>query len=162
MRFTKNALTMSRFAKVAASASVAAVLGLTGVSVAGAAATGTSTPTAPTAASAPAAKAHPKAAQALRRYIRRHAGVLTAKTIGIKPADLRKELLAGKTIAAVATEHGVTPQKVIDTLTTAANAKIAAAANANKITAERAAKLKTRADAAIPKIVNDWHPKAKS
>jgi hypothetical protein len=150
-----------RFTKTIASASVAAVLGLTGVSVAGAASTSTSTPKAGTATSAPTAK-HPKAAKALRRYIRRHAGILAAKTIGIKPADLRKELLAGKTIAAIATEHGVTPQKVIDTLTVAANAKINGAVTAHKITAERGAKLTTRVDAAIPKIVNDWHPKAKS
>jgi hypothetical protein len=157
MRFTKTPI-----AKIATSAGVAAVLGLTGVSVAGAASTSTSTPKAPTAASAPAAKAHPKAAKALRRHIRRHAGVLAAKTIGIKPTELRQELLAGKTIAAIATEHGVTPQKVIDTLTTAADAKIAAAVTAQKITPERAAELKSRIDAAIPKIVNDWHPKAES
>jgi hypothetical protein len=150
-----------RFTKTIASASVAAVLGLTGVSVAGAASTSTSTPKAPTAASAPAVRQHPKAAKALRRYIRRHAGVLAAKTIGIKAADLRKELLAGKTVAAIATEHGVAPQKVIDALTVAANAKINAAVTAHKITAERGAKLTTRIDAAIPKIVNDWHPKAK-
>ncbi len=151
-----------RFTKTIATASVAAVMGLTGVSVAGAASTSTSSPEASTAASAPAAKHHPKAAKALRQYIRRHGGLLVAKTIGIKPADLRKELLAGKTIAAVATEHGVAPQKVIDTVTAAADAKIASAVTAHKITAERAVKLKTRVDAAIPKIVNDWHPKAKS
>jgi len=76
--------------------------------VAGAASTGTSSPKAPTAATAPAAKQQPEGGQGPAPVHRRHAGVLAAKTIGIKPADLRKELLAGKTIAAIATEHGVT------------------------------------------------------
>jgi hypothetical protein len=147
-----------RFTKTIASASVAAVLGLGGVSVAGAVSTPSS--------SKPAASATQKVAvekggaTALRRRIRRRAALLAAKTIGIKPADLRQELLAGKTIAAIATEHGVQPQKVIDTLVDAANAKIAAAVSAHKITAERGAKLKVRIDNAIPKLVNDWHPKA--
>jgi hypothetical protein len=147
-----------RFTKTIASASVAAVLGLGGVSVAGAVSTPSS--------SKPAASATQKVAvekggaTALRRRIRRRAALLAAKTIGIKPADLRQELLAGKTIAAIATEHGVQPQKVIDALVDAANAKIAAAVSAHKITAERGAKLKVRIDNAIPKLVNDWHPKA--
>ncbi len=156
-----------RFTKTIATASVAAVLGLTGVSVAGAAST-TPSPKPSTSVSAPPANAKPdagkpgKAATALRRRIRRGAGALAAKTIGIKPADLRKELLSGKTIAAIATEHGVQPQHVVDTLVVAANAKIDAAVTANKITAARAAKLKVRVDKAIPRIVNDWHPKAKA
>ncbi|HEY5172939.1 MAG TPA: hypothetical protein VIK54_14530 [Acidimicrobiia bacterium] len=149
-----------RFTKTIASASVAAVLGLGGVSVAGAA----STPSSSKPATVVPATKNPTVKKgvgtALRRRIRRQAGRLAAKTIGITPADLRQELLSGKTIAAIATEHGVNPQKVIDTVVTAANAKIAKAVSSHKITAERGAKLKTRIDNAIPKIVNDWHPKA--
>jgi hypothetical protein len=148
-----------RFTKTIASASVAAVLGLTGVSVAGAASTGT-TPKSSAATSAPSAKKADHAA-ALRRKIRRQAGALVAKTIGIKRADLRKELVAGKTIAAIATEHGVQPQQVIDTLVAAANKKIDTAVTNGKLTAARAAKLKVRISTAIPKLVNEWHPKAK-
>ncbi len=150
-----------RFTKTIATASVAAVLGFTGVSVAGAAST-TTAPNAPTSASAPATAKIGHTAKALRRRIRRQGGVLAAKTIGIKPADLRKELLAGKTIAAIATEHGVLPQTVINALVSAANSKVDAAVTAKKITATRAVKLKARIDKAIPKIVNDWHPKAKA
>jgi hypothetical protein len=147
-----------RFTKTIASASVAAVLGLGGVSVAGAVSTPSSSK--PTASATQKVAVEKGGATALRRRIRRRAALLAAKTIGIKPADLRQELLAGKTIAAIATEHGVQPQKVIDTLVDAANAKIAAAVSAHKITAERGAKLKVRIDNAIPKLVNDWHPKA--
>ena len=115
-----------RFTKTIASASVAAVLGLGGVSVAGAVSTPSSSKPAPAASATQKPTVKKGAATALRRRIRRAAGLLVAKTIGIKPADLRQELLAGKTIAAIATEHGVQPQKVIDTLVDAANAKIAA------------------------------------
>ncbi len=149
-----------RFTKTIASASVAAVLGLGGVSVAGAVSTPSSSKPAPAASATQKPTVKKGSAHALRRRIRRAAGLLVAKTIGIKPADLRQELLGGKTIAAIATEHGVQPQKVIDTLVDAANAKIAAAVSAHKITAERGAKLKVRIDNAIPKLVNDWHPKA--
>jgi hypothetical protein len=149
-----------RFTKTIASASVAAVLGLGGVSVAGAVSTPSSSKPAPAASATQKPAAEKGVVTALRRRIRRRAALLAAKTIGIKPAELRQELLAGKTIAAIATEHGVQPQKVIDTLVDAANAKIAAAVSAHKITAERGAKLKVRIDNAIPKLVNDWHPKA--
>jgi transposase-like protein len=88
--------------------------------------------------------------------------VSTAKTIGIKPLELAKELRAGKTIAEVATEHGVQPQTVIDALKTAATAKIEKAKAAGKITPERAAKLEARLDKIVPKFVNDWHLKAKA
>lgn len=158
-----------RFTKTIASASVAAVLGLGGVSVAGAVSTSgspqpTATPTTTTATATaePAANvAGPKhaAVAGLRRRIRHQAGALAAKTIGIPRADLRGELLAGKTIAAIATEHGVAPQTVIDALVAAANTKIDAAVTAGHLRAARAAKLKVRIDASIPKIVNDWHPK---
>jgi ribosomal protein S20 len=154
-----------RFTKTIASASVAAVLGLAGVSVAGAAST-SGAPEPSTASTAPsvdkAATTKPAHAAELRRRIRRHAGTLVAKTIGITRADLRTELLAGKTIAAIATEHGVQPQKVIDTLVAAANKKVDTALTNGKITAERAAKLKARIATAVPKLVNEWHPKAKA
>jgi len=149
-----------RFTKTIATASVAAVLCLAG------AASTTPTTKPGTSATAPAAKPDVnkpgKVAAALRRRIRREAGVLAAKTIGINPADLRKELVSGKTIATIATDHDVSPQTVINTLVTAANKKIDAAVSAHKITAARGAKLEARVDKAIPKIVNDWHPKVKA
>jgi hypothetical protein len=159
-----------RFTKTIASASVAAVLGLAGVSVAGAtsssgpsqhpaAATAAAT-TAATSTAASGKAASKKAGTAsLRRRIRRQAAAIAAKTIGITHAVLVQELRAGKTIATIATEHGVQPQAVIDALKAAATAKIDAAKAANKITAARAAKLEHRLDTLIPKLVNDWHPR---
>jgi hypothetical protein len=154
-----------RFTTIIASASVAAVMGLAGVSVAGATSnTGSATPTAVTTAAAPSAGPAKAGARkpgaALRRRIRRGAGEIVTKTIGITRPELRRELQAGKTIATIATEHGVQPQAVIDALKSAATTKIDAAQAAGKIKPERAAKLKTRLDTAIPKLVNDWHPRA--
>ncbi len=97
--------------------------------------------------------------KALRKEIRRGAGAVIAKTIGITRADLRQELLAGKTIATIATEHGVQPQAVVDALDTAATTKIDAAQAAGKISAARATKLKARLTTAIPKLVDSWHPR---
>jgi len=150
-----------RFTKTIASASVAAVLGVAGVSVAGAASSsGPSIPTtSPTVSATAAKKAVPPA---VRRRLRRAGVRLAAKTIGITPADLVKELRAGKTIAAVATAHGVQPQAVIDALKAAATKRIEAAKAAGKITAERAARLEHWFDLAIPKFVNDWHPRTAS
>ncbi len=152
-----------RFTKTIASASVAAVLGLAGVSVAGAASTSGSplpaTTTAATSTAAPAKASAKKPGAAIRRLVRRHAAALIAKTIGISRADLVTELRAGKTIAAIATEHGVQPQAVITALENAAKAKIEAAVAAHKITAARGQKLETRVDKLVPRIVNNWHPK---
>ena len=158
-----------RFTKTIASASVAAVLGLAGVSVAGATSTtGGSPATTTTTASAGTLKAdapRPAAGTEARKVRRRHflrRGIrLAAKTIGIKPADLVTEVRAGKTIGEVATAHGVQPQAVIDALKAAGTARIDKAAAAGKITAERATRLKARLDRAVPKLVNDWHPKAR-
>ena len=168
-----------RFTKTIASASVAAVLGLAGVSVAGAVSSAGSTGAAPAATavtsttgsvpsgpsatgSAAQTPAQRKAARQIRlRHLRRRAGVLAAQTIGIKPRVLAGELRGGKTIAQAATDHGVQPQTVINTLVSAANAKIDAALTANKISAERAAKLKVRFAQWIPNVVDNWHPHAK-
>jgi hypothetical protein len=163
-----------RFTTTIASAAVAAVLGIAGVSVAGAASnTGSSTAsssaatTATTAAPSATPKAKSPAARKARRiarrqHIRRQAATLAAKTIGITRPDLVSELRSGKTIAAIATEHGVAPQTVIDAIEAAGQSKIDAAQAAHKITAERAAKLKTRLDRAVPRIVNTWLPHHKT
>ena len=163
-----------RFTTTIASATVAAVLGVAGVSVAGATSgTGSPPPTASTATTAavaasnattqPAASPAKKAKRALRRrHARRRAAAIAAKTIGITRADLVTELRSGKTIAAIATEHGVQPQAVIDAIEAAATAKIDAAQAADKITAARAAKLKLRLDTLVPRIVNTWHLHAKT
>src|SRR5262245_21952105 len=166
-----------RFTRTITSAAVAGVLGLAGVSVAGAATTGSSqsgpaaSPTPTTTAHAPgtgadasktpAADRRTGAERVARRRHRRHrAAVIAARTIGITPRALVQEVRGGRTIAQVATEHGVQPQAVIDALEAAATKRLDAARAANRITAERAARLKQRLAAAIPRIVNEWHPRA--
>ena len=155
-----------RFTTIIASASVAAVMGLAGVSVAGAANSGSAAPTVTTAApqtattTTGATKAGAqKLGAALRRRIRRAAGGIVTKTIGITRPVLRQELKTGKTIATIATEHGVQPQTVVTALENAAKAKIEAAVAAHKITAARGQKLEARVDKLVPKIVDNWHPK---
>ena len=166
-----------RFTKTIASATVAAVLGIAGVSVAGATANAGSAPA--TAATTVAAtgttpantaqtpaltgKAARKAARkARRKHFRRQAAAIAAKTIGITPADLVTELKAGKTIADIATEHGSSAQAVISAIEAAGTAQINAAQAAGKITAARAAKMTTRLDTRVPKIVNTWHRRTPS
>ena len=163
-----------RFTTTIATATVAGVLGLAGVSIAGAADTGSSPATPATTSSTtavahspattktPAADPGAHAARAARRRHRlRRAAVIAAKTIGIKPRVLVQELRDGKTIAQVATEHGVRPQAVIDALQAAATERIDAAQAAHKITADRAARLKQRVAVVIPRIVHDWHPRTR-
>jgi uncharacterized protein (DUF433 family) len=53
---------------------------------------------------------------------------IAAKAIGIDAKDLAAELKAGKTVAEVAQDHNVDPQKVIDALVDAGNKRLQAAA----------------------------------
>jgi hypothetical protein len=89
-----------------------------------------------------------------RREVRRHVAQLTADTIGISREELRDALEAGSSIGQVATEHGVDPQLVIDTLVTDANGRVDQALADGKITDERAAKIKGRLPTAVGKLVD--------
>jgi hypothetical protein len=53
---------------------------------------------------------------------------IAAKAIGIDAKDLAAELKAGKTVAQVAQEHGVDPQKVVDAIVDAGTKRLQAAA----------------------------------
>jgi len=61
-----------------------------------------------------------------------------AKALGIDLDALRTELQSGKTLAEVATAHGIDVQKVIDALTADAKAKLDDAVKAGRITQEQA------------------------
>jgi len=80
-------------------------------------------------------------------------------TIGIDRATLRSELSSGKTIAEIATAHNVDPSAVVNALVTGATTKLDAAANAGKITTERAQKIEAKLPARAEKFVNSWHPR---
>jgi hypothetical protein len=143
--------------RLLATATTAAVLGTTGVSIAGAAGTGTGTDPAASAESQPGG--HHRAHRGLRRALARHAVRLAAETIGIPPGDLVAELRAGKTIAQVASDHGVDAQTVIDAIVDAATERIERARDAGKISEERAAELLDRLPEIVSRFVNEWQPK---
>jgi hypothetical protein len=92
---------------------------------------------------------HPR----LRRWVE---GVVktSADTIGIQPKDLVTELKSGKSIAQVAQEHNVDPQKVIDALVAKADARIDQAVQNGKLTQDRANTLKAKVPDAAAKVVN--------
>jgi len=143
-----------KLTQIIASATVAAVLGTAGYAVAGATSTTSATPTATAPGrTSPAAVVQPR----VRRRIIAGALKVAAQTMGISRKALVQELRAGKTIAAVATEHNVQPQTVIDGITHAATTRIEAAAAAGKISAKRAAKLEARLPTLVPTFVNTWH-----
>ena len=96
---------------------------------------------------------HAKRAK-LRRHARRGAAVVAAKTIGIEPSALRDAVKGGQSVADVAKSHDVEPQAVIDAVVGAGNARIDKAVAADKITAERATKIKDRLGERVTKLVN--------
>src|SRR5690349_12771061 len=103
---TDGGITMKRFL---ATAVTAAVLATGGVAVAGAAtgsngsgSTSSSGSPAPAASTEAGVKAaHPRLRAATAAF------KIAADTIGVSPAELRKEVMAGKTIAQVAEAHNV-------------------------------------------------------
>jgi hypothetical protein len=149
-------------------ATTAAVLSTAGVAIAGA--TGSSSPASSSTSSTVAAStAAPKAgaataAHAHRRARRRHrirvfVRTTVLATIGIDRPTLRSELRSGKTIGEIATAHNVDPSAVVNALVTGATTKLDAAANAGKITTERAQKIEAKLPARAEKFVNSWHPR---
>ena len=95
----------------------------------------------------------------LRRLIRRGAVAVITKTIGVDRHTLRQDLLAGHTIAQIATDNHVDPQTVIDALVAAATNKVNAAVQAGRLTAARAAKIEQRLPSRAANLVNTWLPK---
>lgn len=88
------------------------------------------------------------------RAIARAAVKDAAGVIGISPQDLVNELKDGKSVADVATAHGVDPQTVIDKLTTDANARIDEAVANGKVTQEKADAAKAKTSERVTKLVN--------
>jgi short-subunit dehydrogenase len=87
--------------------------------------------------------------KAHRHEIRKAGVAVSAKTIGVTPADLVSELRSGKSIAQVAGEHNVPSQTVVSALVKAADAKINKAVSANKLSSTLANKI----EAALPNYV---------
>ena len=82
--------------------------------------------------------------QLARRRIIAGAIDVSAKTIGVTPTALRQAIVAGQSVAQVATAHGVAPSSVVSALVTAGDARIDKAVANHRLGSARAARLKAR------------------
>ncbi len=78
-----------------------------------------------------------------------------AATIGVTPQDLRSQVRGGKTVAQVATEHGVDPAGVVNAVVTALTQRIDEAAAQGKIDANRAEQAKQKLPDVANRLVNE-------
>jgi len=138
--------------KLLATVVTAGVL-VTGTATVASAATGSSS-TVQTHASV---KTHANAHHNLRHRARRAGAKVAASTIGIDVKTLVKEVRSGKSVAEVAQAHNVDPQKVIDAVVNAGDKKIDELVTNGKLSAERAATLKSKLPALVTRLVNRKH-----
>jgi uncharacterized protein YidB (DUF937 family) len=78
-----------------------------------------------------------------------------AATIGVTPQDLRSQVRGDKTVAQVATEHGVDPASVVNAVVTALTQRIDEAAAQGKIDANRAEQAKQKLPDVANRLVNE-------
>ena len=78
-----------------------------------------------------------------------------ATTIGVSPQDLIGQIRGGKTVAVVATEHGVDPTSVVNAVVTALTQQIDQAAAQGKIDATRAEQAKQKLPNRANRFVNE-------
>jgi transposase-like protein len=90
----------------------------------------------------------------LRRHARRAGFRIAAETIGVSAKDLATAVKGGTSIAAVAQQHQVEPQAVVDAVVNAAGKKLDEAVTKGKLDAERAAKIKDRLTERVANAVN--------
>jgi uncharacterized protein (DUF433 family) len=139
-----------------ATATTAAVLGTAGVSIAGATSDGGSMPSSVAATAAQDQAQDGTKAGPGRGHRRARIGQVldvAAGVIGIERTDLVAELRDGKSIADVATAHGVDPQAVVDALVQAGQERINEAVAAGTLDPERAASLEARLEERVGKLV---------
>lgn len=89
----------------------------------------------------------------------RAAGQTAASTIGISPQELRDQIRGGKTVAQIATDHGVDPNTVVNAIVAALTQEIDQKAAAGTIDANRAAQAKQKLPNAASKFVNETKPR---
>lgn len=77
-----------------------------------------------------------------------------ADVIGLAPKDLLAELRTGKSVADVAREKNIDPQKVIDTLVAKGNAAVDKAAPDGRLSADQAVKTKAKLPDLAQRLVN--------
>jgi hypothetical protein len=79
---------------------------------------------------------------------------IVAKDLGMSTADLKKALVGGQSIAALARSKNVDPQKIVNDLVAGASSRIDAAVKAGKLNGTQAANLKSKLTAAVGAFVN--------
>ncbi len=143
--------------KTLAGITAAAVLGVGGVAFAAS----------DTGAVPPKLQSSANGQQGSNRHAGRHAGrhgrhgrlgaiaAEAARVIGVDVATLRAGVAADGSIAAVATQRGVEPQRVIDALVIFVNTNIEKAVAAGRLDAAQAAKIKAKVPARVAVFVND-------
>jgi transposase-like protein len=89
----------------------------------------------------------------------RVAGQTAAATIGVSPEELRSQIRGGKTVAQVATDHGVDPNTVVNAVVAALTQQIDQKAAAGTIDANRAAQAKQKLPNAASRFVNETKPR---
>jgi len=89
-----------------------------------------------------------------RRQIAHAVVTISAKAIGVPAQDLVSELRSGKSIAAVASEHGVSTQAVVSPLVGAADSAVEKAVANHKLTSTAAAKIEAALPGRVTKLVN--------
>ncbi|HMF83257.1 MAG TPA: hypothetical protein VKI01_08280 [Acidimicrobiia bacterium] len=89
----------------------------------------------------------------------RVAGQTAATTIGVSPDELRSQIRSGKTIAQVATDHGVDPNTVVNAIVAALTQQIDQKAAAGTIDTNRAAQAKEKLPNAASRFVNETKPR---
>jgi hypothetical protein len=152
-----------RLPQIIAAAATAAIVGTAGVSIAAAATSGGSPdPTVSTTAAAAVSKADANAGAKHKRlrHIVRHAIGLAAHTINIPRAELVKDMRAGKTVADVASDHGVQPQTVIEALVKAGQDRLDRAKASGKLSDARYQRLEQRLPKIAARFVTEFHLKS--
>ncbi len=81
-----------------------------------------------------------------------------ATALGISTTQLQTELTAGKTIAAIATEHNVTAASVINALVASENKEIDQRVVSGELSAARGAQEKTQTQQRVTDLVNGTRP----
>jgi hypothetical protein len=100
-------------------------------------------------------KLHRKVARVkARRHARRAGFKVAAETIGVSAKDLLAAVKGGSSIAAVAQQHDVTPQAVVDAVVKAAGDRLDQAVANGKLDADRAATIKDRLTERVTNAVN--------
>ncbi len=88
----------------------------------------------------------------------RVAGQTAAATIGVSPEELRSQIRSGKTIAQIATDHGVDPNIVVNAVVTALTQRIDQKAAAGTVDANRAEQAKQKLPDFANRFVNETKP----